>query len=174
VEKAQQHSEIQSIAQLREQLALSKRNWLYSPGEEHSDDFATVYFIAKHQGQEKAFDATIYTLPLHYASTLHEAADAQLMKLYPDYEGWESIEEEDEELEEERATIIAELEAEGSMKVQEFVEIEDEDEEWVILNASLNVDEITADVIHKFVKDFQSNTLRLDDTLYAFSLEEEE
>jgi hypothetical protein len=42
------------------------------------------------------------------------------------------------------------------------------------LDISLNVEEITQEVIEKFISDFNAGTLELDPTLYSFTSEEEE
>ena len=42
------------------------------------------------------------------------------------------------------------------------------------LDAGLNVEKITPKVIEKFIKEFNEDTLSLDETLYSFQTEDEE
>lgn len=55
-----------------------------------------------------------------------------------------------------------------SLKVAEFVEIDYDFEFGIGIDAALNVDEITVEVIEKFISDFNNGTLKLDKTLYSF------
>ena len=43
----------------------------------------------------------------------------------------------------------------------------------IALDVCLNVEEITDDIIEKFIQDFSANKLSLDTTLYTFTSEEE-
>jgi hypothetical protein len=67
-----------------------------------------------------------------------------------------------------------EIEEEETVKVQEFVDIDTHHDYGIGLDASLNVDEIDAKVISKFIQEFNDDTLTLDDTLYSFMTEDED
>jgi microsomal dipeptidase-like Zn-dependent dipeptidase len=81
------------------------------------------------------------------------------------------------EMEEEAETalteIIEEIEETETLKVQEHLEIDHDFDYGISLDVCLNVEEITDEVIEKFVRDFKANTLSLDNTLYSFTSEEE-
>lgn len=70
--------------------------------------------------------------------------------------------------------IIMEIEEEETVKVQEFVDIDTHHDFGIGLDAALNVDEITEQVISKFVQEFNEDTLVLDDTMYSFQTEDDE
>ena len=69
---------------------------------------------------------------------------------------------------------MAELEETDAIKVQEHINVDPDFDYGVALEACLNIDEVTEDVIKKFVNDFKSNNLLLDNTLYSFKHEEED
>ena len=70
--------------------------------------------------------------------------------------------------------LILELEEEGEVKVKEHVELDTSLEFGVGLDIGLNVEEVTSNVIAKFIKDFNSGSLELDETLYSFEMDEPE
>ena len=72
------------------------------------------------------------------------------------------------------ATAIMELEEEGSVKVKEHLEIDPNVEFGISLDGCIHVEKITSKVIEKFIRDFNEDTLQLDDTLYSFQTEDEE
>jgi hypothetical protein len=100
-----------------------------------------------------------------------------MKKAYPNYieiDKRKPNHKEDEDLELMLEEIIEELEEEEVVKVSEFVEVETDFEYGIGLDISLNVEEITQEVIEKFISDFNAGTLELDPTLYSFTSEEEE
>jgi len=64
--------------------------------------------------------------------------------------------------------LIQEMEDEETIKVSEFVETDFEFDFGIGIDAALNVEEITVEVIEKFITDFNNGTLNLDKTLYSF------
>ena len=70
--------------------------------------------------------------------------------------------------------IIMEIEEEESVKVQEFVDVDTRHDFGIGVDAGLNVDHIDEKVIANFIKEFNDDTLELDDTMYAFQSEEED
>ena len=72
------------------------------------------------------------------------------------------------------AEVMMELEEEGEVKVHEFVDLDPNVDFGIGLDAALNVDKLTDDIIQRFVVDFNEDSLRLDDTLYTFMTEDEE
>jgi len=72
------------------------------------------------------------------------------------------------------AEVIMELEEEGTVKVKEHVDLDENAEFGVSLDAGLHVEKITPKIIERFIKDFNEDTLVLDDTYYSFMTEDEE
>lgn len=169
---------------IRNYLKENQLEWVYDYAEEQNEDSAFFFFDGYHKGKKVIFDVFLMPLSLHYMAMVEEIADQEVQKLFPEYKGYESTaqlsEEKMEAIWEKKAEIIAEIEAEGDLKVQEFIEVDDSDIEteqddlMVLLTVALNVDEINADVINKFVKAYKNNTLQLDENLYSFSIEDDD
>ena len=70
--------------------------------------------------------------------------------------------------------IIMDIEEDESVKVQEFVDLDTNHDYGIGLDAALNIDSIDEKVVAKFIKEFNDDTLVLDDTMYAFQSEEED
>ncbi|GAB3947824.1 hypothetical protein GCM10028805_20790 [Spirosoma harenae] len=139
-----------------------------------------IQFPGHYQLEEVIFDTLVYTLRLHHSSLVYEMAVEQVRKTYPEY-----VPPEDRklnykispELEEEAETalteIIDEIEETETIKVQEHVEVDMQSDYGIALDVCLNVEEITDEIIEKFIHDFNANKLSLDTTLYSFTSEEE-
>ncbi|MGD1843270.1 MAG: hypothetical protein ACFB0B_20610 [Thermonemataceae bacterium] len=173
MEKSINNSVNQSISNIKKLIQADGKGWIYNSEVEHNSEFVHIFFVGLLRGKEVLFDTTICTLYLHYASLLFEMADEQLQQQNPDYAGWDSLEGNNTQLDEQRAELIAELEASGQIKVQEQVEVTEESEEVVVLDVYLNAPQITSEMISRFVPSYKSGKLKLDHTLYSFSLEEE-
>jgi hypothetical protein len=72
------------------------------------------------------------------------------------------------------AEVILELQDEGAIKVKEHIEIELDPDFGVRLDGALQVDKVTAAVVERFIEQFNSDKLFLDDTLYSFQADEGE
>ena len=72
------------------------------------------------------------------------------------------------------AEVILELEEEGTIKVKEHIEIDPNSEFGVSLDVGLQVENITSKTIEKFIKDYNEDNLKLDDTLYTFQTQDQE
>lgn len=176
----------EEIRQLREECSLAKRSFIYTPHEEldepSGDEFAHFQFVGKHQGQEVIFDSVMYTLRLHHSSLVYEEAERRATKSFPLYtpiemrdETYRANEDLDDEVELFITELIEEIEDSEEVKVQEHLELDTEAEYGIDLDACLNVEAITDEVIEKLVRDFNADTLRLDATLFTFkSIDEEE
>jgi hypothetical protein len=115
---------------------------------------------------------------------LYEAAEDKTAQQFPNYKRWDFEEDTngelllpedlDEEAENFKAEVMAELEDTDAIKVQEHVNVDPDFDYGIALEACLNVEEVTEQVIRKFVEDFKSNKLILDNTLYSFKHEEED
>ncbi|AQG79754.1 hypothetical protein [Spirosoma montaniterrae] len=140
-----------------------------------------IQFPGLYDGQEVVFDALVYTLRLHHSSLVYEMAVEQIRKTYPEYvppedrpANYKISPELEEEAETALTEIIDEIEETETVKVQEHVEVDLEADYGIALDVCLNVEEITDEVIENFIRAYQSNTLRLDNTLYSFTSESEE
>ena len=151
--------------------------------ENNNDEYAHFYFMGKYEGRDVVYDAVLYTLRLDHQSELYEVAEHRAAKHFPQFKKITYKEDENgnlqplDELEEEiglyMAEVIMELEEEDQVKVKEHVEIDPNIDFGIGLDAGLNVEEITPRVIEKFIKDFNEDTLSLDNTLYSFQMEDE-
>mgnify|MGYP006217115509 CR=1 FL=1 len=142
------------------------------------------YFLGMFEGKEVIYDAALYTLRLHHSSEVYELAEHEAAKKFPNFKGINYEEDENGNMkpltsEEEEigwfiTEIIMEMEEEEAVKVQEFVDLDTNHDFGIGLDAALNVEEINEKVISKFVKEFNDDTLVLDETLYSFQTEEDE
>lgn len=174
----------QRINELKAELEKSGRNFKVIPDDENSDEFVNFYFLGMFEGREVIYDAALYTLRLHHASEVYELAEHEAAKKFPNFKGIHYEEDENGNMkpltsEEEEVgwfitEIIMELEEEEAVKVQEFVDVDTHHDFGIGLDAALHVEEITEKVVSKFVQDFNDDTLKLDDTMYAFQTEEDE
>lgn len=175
--------EPQVINDYRDKMTKDNRNHIIVDSEENSDEYQNFYFIGAHEGREVVYDAAIYTLRLHHNSEMYEIAEDRAAERFPEFKKIKNEEDEEneqlpEELEEEiglyMAEVMAELEDEGEIRVSEYLEIDPYVDFGVGIDAALNVEKVTSDVITKFVNGFNEGTLQLDKTLYTFHLEEED
>ncbi len=138
---------------------------------EEEADYVQFQFVGKHEGKEVIYDAVLSTLSMHHSSRLYEEAEKKISKIYKDFVPYELRDENspvNEEAELMMEELIQEMEDEETIKVAEFVEIDMDFDFGIGIDAALNVDEITIDVIEKFISDFNNGTLKLDKTLYTF------
>ncbi|WP_259015654.1 hypothetical protein [Emticicia fluvialis] len=167
------------IAELKAECKAEGQNYIVVEDEDgmsDSGEFAHIQFVGKHDGAEVIYDAVISTLRLNHSSLVFEEAEERMKKAYPNYvevdrrkANYKMTEDMELMLEE----IIEELEEEEVIKVSEFLDIDEDFEYGIGLDVSLNVEEITDEVVTKFVNEFNAGTLKLDNTLYSFTSEEE-
>lgn len=172
------------IQEYREKMKKHNKSYVIIDSEDNSDEYKNFYFIGESEGKEVLYDAVVYTLRLHHNSELYEIAEHKAATRFPEYKQIKYEEDENgdlaalDDLEEEiglyMAEVMMELEDEGEVRVSEHVELDPHIDFGVGLDAALNVDKVTPAVISKFVKDYNEETLQLDDTLYTFQLEEED
>ncbi len=169
------------IAKYSDKMKAAGQLFLPDEEEDNSDEYQHFYFIGKHEGEEVIFDAVICTLRLEHEGELLDVAEAQAASAFPDYEKLRSeIEsaEIDPALEEEvglfMADVISELQEEGAIKVQEHIDINQEADFGIGLDVGLMVERISPEIIEKFVRQFNDDTLQLDETFYSFQLAADE
>jgi hypothetical protein len=174
----------EAIEALKTELSASGKTYKVVPSDDNSEEFVNFYFVGMFEGKEVIYDAALYTLRLHHSSEVYELAEHKAAQKFPNFKGIQYEEDEngnlkplsaaDEEIGLFITEIILELEEEEEVKVQEFIDIDTNHDYGVGLDAALNVDFINDQVIQKFVKEFNEDTIVLDDTLYAFQTEDEE
>jgi len=171
------------IARRKEEMVIEGKPFLYTD-EVQLPDFKHFYFVGIHEGKEVIFDAVLYTLRMFYESKLYEIAEEEAVKEFPDYKPYdlrvgdngelEAEGEVDEEVEEYKASIIMELQEDDDIKVQELVQHDDSFDYGIGLEVVLNVEEVTDEVVSKFIADYKAGTLRLDEGLYSFEIDDED
>lgn len=174
----------QKIEELKQELKSSNQSFKIIPSEDNTDEYVNFYFIGKYEGREVIYDAVLYTLRLHYQSELYELAEHEAAKKFPNYEGINYNEDENGNLiplktEEEEVgwfitEMIMDMEEEGAVKVQEFLDLDTHHEFGIGLDAALNLESLDEKAIADFIVAFNDDTLELDDTFYTFESEEEE
>lgn len=174
----------ETVKEYKQKMADKKQSYLLIPSEDNSEDYANFYFIGTYEGKEVIYDAAIYTLRLFYQSELLDLAEHKAAQRFPDFKKIKYEEDENgdmrvlddrqEELGLMITEIMYELEEEEAVKVQEHVEVDENIDFGIGLEACLHVDEVTPKVIEKFVKDYTSGQLELDQTLYTFEDADEE
>jgi hypothetical protein len=173
------------IDALKKELKSLKKEFKVIEGDdENSDEFVNFLFVGMFEGKEVIYDAALYTLRLHHASEVFELAEHEAAKKFPNYKGIKYEEDDDGNLkpltsEEEEigwfiTEIIMDIEEEETVKVQEFIDLDTNHDYGLGLDAALNVDFIDDSIIETFIKEFNEDTIKLDDTLYAFQSEEED
>lgn len=172
-----------NIEALQKELNDSGKNFKLVQSEDNSDEYVNFYFLGMYEGKEVIYDAALYTLRLHHSSELYEIAEHEAAKKFSNFNGISYEEDENGNLkpldndEEEVGWFITELimemEEEETVKVQEFLDLDTFHDYGIGLDAALNVEFIDDNVISKFVKDFNNDTLRLDETFYSFQSEDD-
>ncbi|WP_143961408.1 hypothetical protein [Litoribacter populi] len=174
----------ESIEGLKQELKASGKSFKIIPSEDNSEEYVHFRFLGLYENKEVIYDSVLFTLRLHHASEVYELAEHKAAQKFPNFEGIHYEEDENGNLkplsshEEEIGwyitEIIMDIEDEEAVKVSEFVDLDTNHDYGIGLDGALNVEEINDAVIAKFIKDFNEETLVLDDTLYSFQSAEEE
>lgn len=174
----------ETIASYRKRMLSSGRNYVLDTDDDQSDEYMHFYFIGLYEGREVIYDTVIYTLRLQHESELFEVAEHRAAQHFPAYKKIAYDEDDDgnlkalDPLEEEiglfMAEVIMELEEEGAIKVREHVDQDIHVEFGISLDVGLNVEQVTPEVIVKFIRDFNDDSLSLDPTLYSFQTQDQE
>lgn len=172
------------ISEYRQKIGATGKSFLPDEEDENNDEYAHFYFIGNFKGREAIFDAVIYTLRLQHESELFEIAEHKAAQHFPEYKKISYEEDENgnlealDPLEEEiglyMAEVIMELEEEEAVKVKEHVDLDENAEFGISLDAGLHLEKITAETIERFIADFNSDKLKLDPALYSFQTQDEE
>lgn len=160
---------------------MNAQGFFVEDSEDNGDEYVNFIFVGEYKGKEVIYDAVIYTLRLNHHSELYEIAEEQTSDKYPEFNSMtysvdengdlNKLSEKEEEIGLFMTELILELEDEGEVKVKEHVDVDTSVDFGISLDVGLNVIEVSDDVIADFIKDYNANTLKLDDTLYAFETE---
>jgi hypothetical protein len=174
----------QIIEEYASQMRSMGTSYIFDDEEESSDEYAHFYFIGKFEGKDVIYDTVIYTLRLQHESEMYEIAEHRAAQHFPHYKKISYEEDENGNLEtldplaEEiglyMAEVIMELEEEGTVRVKEHVDIDANSEFGVSLDVGLHRERISPQVIQRFIKEYNEDSLKLDETLYTFETQDEE
>jgi hypothetical protein len=171
-----------TIDDYKARIKASNQEFIVDEEDENSDEYAHFYFVGMYEGKEVIYDAVMYTLRLQHESELFEIAEHRAAKHFPEYKKITYEEDENgnlaalDPLEEEIglyiAEVIMELEEEEAVKVKEHVDMDSNTDFGVALDIGLHVEKITSREIEKFIKDFNEDSLDLDDSMYSFQTQD--
>lgn len=172
------------IEKLKQEIAKSKNEFVLLDSDDNNDEYKHFRFTGMFEGKEVIYDAVIYALRLHHASEVYELAEHKAAQKFPNFEPIKFQEDENgdlstlDDVQEEIGLYIAEMiddiEDEELVKVQEHVDMDSGGEYGIGLDIGLNLEVVTDEVMNKFVRDFNDDNLKLDETLYSFESNEEE
>ncbi len=171
------------IEQLKKEMAAAGQSFAIIESEDNSDDFMNFYFIGKYDGKEVIYDAALYTLKLQHSSEIYELAEHEVAKKYPNYKSImyeedengdiEPLNDQEEEIGLYMTEVMDELEEEEAVKVVEHVDVDPNIDYGIGIDAGIHVDQIDENVIEKFIKEFNDDSLKLDPTHYSFQFDSE-
>jgi hypothetical protein len=176
--------DLNEIKEIKDQIAKSGKNYIIVESEDNSEEYVNFQFMGTYEGMEVVYDVALYTLRMHHASLVYEMAEHEAAKRFPNYRSiqyeedengdFRALGKEEEEIGLFMAEYMAELEEEEEIKVQEHIEIDPLLDYGVGLDVGLNVHEVNSKVIEKFIQDYSSGNIQLDETLYSFQFEDED
>jgi hypothetical protein len=166
------------VNEYKQKISASGKLYILDSEDDHTEEYAHFYFVGAFEGRETVYDAVMYTLRLQHESELFEIAEHRAAKHFPEYKKITYEEDENgnlealDPLEEEiglfMAEVIMELEEEEAVKVKEHVDVDVNADLGIGLDIGLHVDEVTEKVLEKFIRGYNEDSLRLDDTYYTF------
>ena len=172
----------QMVQEHKDKMKTLGRAWLEDPQDERTEEYAHFYFVGLFEGREVVYDTVMYTLRLQHESELFEIAEHRAAQHFPEYKKISYEEDENgnlaalDPLEEEIglfiAEVIMELEEEETVKVKEHVDLDVNTDFDVSLDVGLQREKITTSEIDKFVRDFNEDSLDLDENLYSFQTQD--
>lgn len=170
------------IEDYRKKIQSANQLFVLDDQDENSDEYVHFHFIGLYEGKEVVYDAVMYTLRLQHESEMFEIAEHRAANHFPEYKKISYEEDENgnlaalDPLEEEIglyiAEVIMELEEEEAVKVKEHVDMDPNTDFGVALDIGIHVEKISTKDIEKFVKDFNEDSLTLDETLYSFQTQD--
>lgn len=172
----------ETIQEYKNKMHASGTSFLEDENDERSDEYAHFHFVGLFEGKEVIYDTVMYTLRMQHESELFEIAEHRAAKHFPEYRKITYEEDENgnlvalDPLQEEIglyiAEVIMELEEEEAVKVKEHVDLDVNTDFGVALDVGLHRETITTEEIEKFIRDFNEDTLSLDENLYSFQTQD--
>ena len=172
------------VLEYRKKMEAYGRPYVVDESDENSEEYFHFYFIGKHDGSDAIFDSMMYTLRLQHESEMFEIAEHRAAKHFPNYKkityeededgNLNTLDDEEEEIGLFMAEVIMELEEEGTVKVKEHVDLDSNVYFGVALDIGIHIEKITPSVIENFINQFNTDSLKLDETLYSFQTKGEE
>jgi hypothetical protein len=157
----------ENISQIKQAAAHAGFSFVLNDQQEEQDEqSAYFFFVGKNDGKEVIFDTFIYTLRAEYELQLHELAESRLLEKFPNLA---SVDDANEDQLIYFDMLLDDIEQEDEISVVEFINTDEAVDFGVSIDVCLNVDEITPEVIEKFVQDFNADKLDLSDEEYSFS-----
>jgi hypothetical protein len=170
------------IQDYKNRMASLGQLFLFDAEDESSDEYTHFHFIGFYEGKEVIYDTVMYTLRLQHESELFEIAEHRAAKHFPQYKKITYEEDENgnlatlDPIEEEiglyMAEVIMELEEDEAVKVKEHVDLDPHSDFGIALDVGLKLEKIRKHEIEKFIKNFNEDTLELDETLYSFQTQQ--
>lgn len=171
-----------TIQEYKDKIKALGTSYLEDEQDERNEEYSHFYFVGLYEGKEVIYDTVMYTLRLQHESELFEIAEHRAAGHFPEYKKISYDEDENgnlsalDPLEEEIglyiAEVIMELEEEEAVKVSEHVDLDINTDFGVALDVGAHEESITPEVVEKFIKDFNEDTLKLDENLYSFQTED--
>jgi hypothetical protein len=150
--------------------------------DERNDEYSHFYFIGLYEGKEVVYDTVMYTLRLQHESELFEIAEHRAAQHFPEYRKISYEEDENgnlvaldpvqEEIGLFIAEVIMELEEDEAVKVREHVDLDVNTDLGVALDVGLHREKITTLEIEQFIRDFNEDTLELNENMYSFQMQD--
>lgn len=175
--------DIKTIEEYKQRMDRAGKPYLLDDSDENTDEYVHFFFVGSHEDNPVIYDAVMYTLRLAHESELFEIAEQRAAQHFPDYKkitygedesgNLETLDPLEEEIGLYIAEVIMELEEEESVKVKEHVDMDVNTDFGIALEVGLHVDKITEKEILKFIKDFNEDTIELDETLYSFQTQDD-
>lgn len=172
----------ETIQEYKNKMSARGTTYLENDEDERNDEYSHFCFVGLYEGREVIYDTVMYTLRLQHESELFEIAEHRAAQHFPEYRKITYEEDENgnlaalDPLQEEIglyiAEVIMELEEEEAVKVKEHVDLDVNTDFGVALDVGLQREKITAADIEKFVRDFNEDSLELDENLYSFQTED--
>jgi hypothetical protein len=176
--------DLQTIQDYKTRIQASERSYVLDHEDEQNDEYVHFYFVGIYEGKEAIYDAVMYTLRMQHESELFEIAEHRAAKHFPEYKKITYEEDENgnlatlDPLEEEIglyiAEVIMELEEEEAVKVKEHVDMDPNTDFGVALDIGFHLEKISSHDIERFIRNFNEDTLELDETLYSFQTQDVE
>lgn len=170
----------EEIEKLREECKIEGHPFVIVADEydlEDTGEYVQFQFVGKKDGKEVIYDVAMFTLRMQHANLLLEEAEKLVQKKFRDFvplelrtEHYKPNEQADEMIQD----FMEELEEDESITVAEYLEEDLNFEFGIGLEVVLNVDEISTEIINKFIEEFNAGTFKTNNTEVSFKHQEDE